>query len=66
MPIPEDSEAKKQILDLNEDGKISIGESLRAEAGLLEEFTKAPGRKKGMWGWLNRKTGRLLGKHDND
>ena len=66
MPIPEDSEAKKKILDLNEDGKISVGESLRAEAGLLEEFTKAPARKKGARGWVNRKIGRLLGKYDND
>lgn len=66
MNNPEDSAEKKKILDLNEDGKVSLGESLRAEAGLLEEFTKAPARKKGLWGWINRKIGRLLGRFDND
>ncbi len=66
MSIPEDSAEKKKILDLNEDGRVSLSESLRAEAGLLEEFTKAPARKRGIWAWINRKTGRLLGKFDND
>jgi hypothetical protein len=35
MNIPEDSKDKEQILDLNKDGHISVGESIRAEAGLL-------------------------------
>jgi hypothetical protein len=36
MTLPEDSKDKEQILDLNKDGHISVGESIRAEAGLLE------------------------------
>ncbi len=44
MTIPEDSKDKEQILDLNNDGHISVGESIRAEAGLLEEFTKEPAK----------------------
>jgi hypothetical protein len=64
MTIPEDSKEKK-ILDLNEDGHISVGESIRAEAGLLEEFTKEPAKAKGLKGWINRLLGRGLGKIDN-
>jgi hypothetical protein len=63
--IPDDSEEKKDILDLNDDGKISINESLRAEAGLLEEFTKQRAEKKGFVGWFNRTLSRLLGRVDN-
>jgi hypothetical protein len=63
--VPDDSEEKKEILDLNDDGKISINESLRAEAGLLEEFTKENAKRKGMVGWLNRRLSRLLGRVDN-
>lgn len=63
--VPDDSEEKKEILDLNDDGKISINESLRAEAGLLEEFTKEKAKHKGMVGWLNRRLSRLLGRVDN-
>jgi hypothetical protein len=50
MTIPEDSKEKKEILDLNKDGHISIGESIRAQAGLLEEFTKEPAKAKGLKG----------------
>ena len=63
--IPDDSEEKKEILDLNDDGKISINESLRAEAGLLEEFTKEKAKRKGVVGWLNARLSRLLGRVDN-
>lgn len=66
MSIPEDSEDKKEILDLNKDGHISIEESLRAEAGLLEEFTKEPAKAKGLKGWINRLLGRGLNRIDND
>jgi hypothetical protein len=66
MTIPEDSKEKKEILDLNKDGHISIGESIRAEAGLLEEFTKEPAKAKGLKGWVNRLLGRGLNKIDND
>jgi len=31
MTIPEDSKDKEQILDLNNDGHISVGESIRAD-----------------------------------
>ncbi|MGA0080522.1 MAG: hypothetical protein ACO3IT_02035 [Ilumatobacteraceae bacterium] len=48
------------------DGHISIGESIRAEAGLLEEFTKEPAKAKGLKGWINRLLGRGLNKIDND
>ena len=65
MTIPEDSKDKKEILDLNEDGHISVGESIRAEAGLLEEFTKEPAKEKGIKGWINRLLGRGLNKIDN-
>ena len=65
MTIPEDSKDKKEILDLNEDGHISVGESIRAEAGLLEEFTKEPAKAKGLKGWINRLLGRGLRKIDN-
>jgi len=65
MTIPEDSKDKEQILDLNNDGHISVGESIRAEAGLLEEFTKAPAKAKGIKGWINRLLGRGLSKIDN-
>ena len=63
--VPDDSEEKKEILDLNDDGKISINESLRAEAGLLEEIAKEKAKRKGMVGWLNRQLRRLLGRVDN-
>ena len=66
MTIPEDSKEKKEILDLNKDGHISIGESIRAQAGLLEEFTKEPAKAKGLKGWVNRLLGRGLNKIDND
>ena len=65
ITIPEDSKDKEQILDLNNDGHISVGESIRAEAGLLEEFTKEPAKAKGLKGWINRLLGRGLGKIDN-
>ena len=63
--VPDDSEEKKEILDLNDDGKISINESLRAEAGLLEEFTKEKAKRKGMVGWLNKRLSKMLGRVDN-
>lgn len=66
MSLPEDSDDKKEILDLNNDGHISIGESVRAEAGLLEEFTKEPAKAKGIKGWINRLLGRGLDRIDND
>jgi hypothetical protein len=70
MAIPEDSKDKREILDLNEDGHISVGESIRAEAGLLEEFTKEPAKAKakakGFKGWINRLLGRGLNRIDND
>lgn len=66
MSLPEDSDDKKDILDLNNDGHISIGESVRAEAGLLEEFTKEPAKAKGIKGWINRLVGRGLDRIDND
>ena len=66
MTIPEDSKDKKEILDLNEDGHISVGESSRAEAGLLEELTKKPAKDKGFKGWINRLLGRGLNRIDND
>jgi hypothetical protein len=65
MGIPEDSIEKEQILDLNKDGHISVGESIRAEAGLLEEFTKEPAKSKGLKGLVNRLLGRGLNKIDN-
>ena len=46
MTIPSDSSDKEQILDLNKDGHISVGESVRAEAGLLNEFAKKQDREK--------------------
>ena len=66
MTPPEDSKEKKEILDLNKDGHISVGESIRAEAGLLEEFTKEPSKAKGLKGWINRLLGRGLNRIDND
>lgn len=65
IKISEDSKDKEQILDLNKNGHISVGESIRAEAGLLEEFTKEPAESKGVKGWINRLLGRGLGKIDN-
>ena len=66
MTLPEDSKDKKEFLDLNKDGHISVGESIRAEAGLLEEFTKEPAKDKGFKGWINRLLGRGLNRIDND
>jgi hypothetical protein len=66
MAIPEDSKDKEQILDLNNDGHISVGESIRAEARFLEEFTKEPAKAKGVKGWINRLLGRGLNRIDND
>jgi hypothetical protein len=66
MAIPEDSKDKEQILDLNNDGHISVGESIRAEAGFLEEFTKEPAKAKGVKDWINRLLGRGLNRIDND
>ena len=66
MTIPPDSSDKEQILDLNEDGHISISESARAEAGLLDEFAKKAGQGKGLKAWINRLLGRGLDKIDND
>lgn len=66
MTLPEDSKDKTEILDLNKDGHISVGESIRAEAGLLEEFTKEPAKVKGFKGWINRLLGRGLNRIDND
>ena len=64
-PVPDDSEDKKEILDLDDDGKISLNETLRAEAGLLEEFTKEKAKQHGLVGWLNRVLSRMLGRVDN-
>jgi hypothetical protein len=66
MAIPDDSKEKEQILDLNKDGHISVGESIRAEAGLLDEFAKNAGKRPGFRGWINRLLGRGLDKIDND
>ncbi|MEI8069075.1 MAG: hypothetical protein WCH38_04670 [Actinomycetota bacterium] len=66
MTIPSDSSDKEQILDLNKDGHISVGESVRAEAGLLNEFAKKAGQGKGPKAWINRILGRGLDKIDND
>jgi hypothetical protein len=66
MAIPDDSKEKEQILDLNKDGHISVGESIRAEAGLLDEFAKNAGKRPGFQGWINRLLGRGLDKIDND
>jgi hypothetical protein len=64
-PVPDDSEEKKEILDLDDDGKVSLSETLRAEAGLLEEFTKEKARRRGFVGWFNRLVSRMLGRVDN-
>jgi|GEM_PF-1299352 hypothetical protein len=64
-PVPDDSEEKREILDLDDDGKISLGETLRAEAGLLEEFTKEKARNHGVVGWFNRLVSKVLGRVDN-
>lgn len=64
-PVPDDSEEKKEILDLDDDGKISLGETLRAEAGLIEEFAKAKSRRGGFVGWFNRLISKMLGRVDN-
>ena len=64
-PVPDDSEDKKEILDLDDDGKITLNETLRAEAGLLEEFTKEKSGRKGVVGWFNRVASKLLGRVDN-
>jgi hypothetical protein len=66
MAIPDDSKEKEQILDLNKDGHISVGESIRAEAVLLDEFAKNAGKRPGFRGWINRLLGRGLDKIDND
>lgn len=63
--IPEDSEQKKEVLDLNDDGRVSLNETLRAEAGLLEEFTKEKAKRRGVVGWCNRVLSRMLGRVDN-
>ena len=64
-PVPDDSEDKKDILDLDDDGKVSLNETLRAEAGLLEEFAKEKSRRSGVVGWFNRMLSRMLGHVDN-
>ena len=66
MTIPEASKDKEQILDLNRDGHISMSESIRAEAGLLDEFAKNAGKRPGFRGWISRIFGRGLDKIDND
>lgn len=63
--IPEDSEQKKEVLDLNDDGRVSLNETLRAEAGLLEEFTKEKAKRRGVFGLCNRVLSRMLGRVDN-
>ena len=64
-PVPDDSEDKKDILDLDDDGKVSLNETLRAEAGLLEEFAKEKSKRSGVVGWFNRMLSRMLGRVDN-
>jgi len=64
-PVPDDSEEKKEILDLDDDGKISLGETLRAEAGLIVEFAKEKSRRGGFVGWFNRLISKMLGRVDN-
>lgn len=64
-PVPDDSEDKMEILDLDDDGKVSLNETLRAEAGLLEEFAKEKSRLSGVVGWFNRLLSRMLGRVDN-
>ncbi len=64
-PVPDDSEDKKDILDLDDDGKVSLNETLRAEAGLLEEFAKEKSKRSGVVGWFNRLLSRMLGRVDN-
>jgi len=64
-PVPDDSEDKKEILDLDDDGEVSLNETLRAEAGLLEEFTKEKAKRRGVVGWCNRVLSKMLGRVDN-
>lgn len=64
-PVPDDSEDKKEILDLDHDGRIALSETLRADAGLLEEYAKAKSRRWGVIGWINRVLSRMLGRVDN-
>ena len=64
-PVPDDSEDKKEILDLDDDGRVSLSETLRAEAGLIEEYTKEKSKQPGVIGWFNRVLSKLLGRVDN-
>lgn len=57
---------KDRILDLDGDGRVSMSESLRAQAGMAEEYAKVAGPKRGPLGWINRLIARMLDRVDND
>jgi hypothetical protein len=61
-----DDADKERILDLDGDGRVSMSESLRAQAGMAEEYAKVAGPKRGPFGWLNRLIARMLDRVDND
>lgn len=61
-----DNPDKERILDLDGDGRVSMSESLRAQAGMAEEYAKVAGPKRGPLGWINRLIARMLDRVDND
>lgn len=65
-PADDGDADKERFLDLDADGHVSMGESLRAQAGMAEEYAKVAGPRRGPFGWLNRLIARMLDRVDND
>ncbi len=63
---PEEHEASVEAQDLNDDGKVSIVEELRSEAGVIDARLEDIAEEGGIKGTLAKAAHEILDRLDND
>lgn len=63
---PEEHQASVEAQDLNDDGKVSIVEELRSEAGVVDARLEEIAEEGGIKGSLAKAAHEILDKLDND
>jgi hypothetical protein len=63
---PQEHEASVEAQDLNDDGKVSIVEELRSEAGVVDARLEEIAEHGGITGGLAKAAHEILDKLDND
>jgi len=63
---PEEHEASVEAQDLNDDGKVSIVEELRSEAGVIDARLEGIAEEGGIKGSLAKAAHEVLDRLDND